>query len=1663
MSDTWRQNAIVQAIQIIADKKIAQAGYDKTRKGIISQIIDKTSGKYRVKYQDSQFQAYATSSNVYYEVGQLVSFLVPGNDWSREITIINGVKNYATNYTEVPEASQLYNKTGPSAVKSEGVFGLCSYKTEEKSLIEEEGFFIDQQVGKTYIPQGNGLVIGMDVQTSLDSGQVNGNYGLRFDLVFRNIQTGSQNDELDFSQGGAAVRSYFVTDRDVIGNPYGLTKTTTVEHLLNIDDINPADFIKIKDIVAYCNDFPQGQDGEQYSNDIFFSNIHINGVKVLSDQDLNGYVVHIDYSETGQILDNNLDLIKLQASLKVNGKKVTSEDQLSYYWFRQNGLIFRNSPRYSSYGGDGWECLNNFTDNGKVIKATNTIYFTNSESKIANTPLIVGTLEKNTRVKCVVVYQYKETSGFQNVIDNTKTSFYIDSNQKQTSDNINKIDYYLDYGMPSLTCLPQEYKQGDNLSNYTFSWSVVPARGQAIQIQEIDDTRYKDIKDKEDLYDKAQKQIEKVPQADQDKYKEATGYQAKVDNYEEIKNVSYVKDNVYYNFPISSIINYSKIICSVHEGDIYKGSASITLYNHTQVPSTYSLNIENSTQVFQYDGKGNSPTSPQLEKPLQIKPLSFTLIDDEGNQVSYQQIINNGYVEWIVPIQNTLLISDEEKNGSPLDDTLLIGTDRTLAASLGYEVNIYKASVQHALTEHNFSSFVYKIADTYDSKKVNNNIRLDVKYKDMLFTAYTDFTFPKDGDPGTNGTDYVAKLIPINDKEEVINTDRLYVDSKGDRYTDNGNQFDKLKFQLYNNSNVVDNTVNFWTCPPKTTFDSSHSDVNSAKHYINVNSEGKITRNIINYDVLNDKVVDIVRAQNGTGNNIKYFAQYPICFSYLNNNNYRFKVRPKTGFKYVVYAQDGTSPDYDKTLPFEIVVEEYKGYYIQTADKISYQWDIVNGSYLQIDNKLNENNNINISLKTQTINNKCYFKPKDKFISTDLFSAIVVKIKKDNTELGWIHIPIYMIINRYGHSALNSWDGNTVQIDKDGNGSILAPQVAAGTKDNTTNTFTGVLMGQIAVNSNHGEIGSNGDIGIMGYHQGQRSIFLDSKTGKAEFGKQGAAKIILDPSQQMNGKDVAFLYSNGFNKNLYKENNGESKKDSTYGSGLMIDLTSPAIQFGTGNFYVNSSGHIHAAGGGDIAGWFIDDNKIYKGNTGMSSQVTKVSDIDPSKSRPRQSDTVAFYAGQTTESGDTKASPNFYVTHKGYLFSKSGRIAKWDIDKDTLTDGNVGMGTNPNTINFTYNVGGEGKTAAITDSRIWSGNKFVVTNSGKIYAKDGQIGPWTVGDTSLTNGYVGLGYNVIDKSRFSTSNNITARIWSGAEGSQNFAVTNGGALYSRSGKIGGWNIESNKLWSVNPDSGEGKAGIRLNANGSMSGGKGYNSSDGTSGSWSIATNGRASFTGITASQADIDHAMIDTATVTNGYISTGYFGTSGSKITIDNSGIHGTGFDITPTYTHFDGLKVDSGGISTSSGGTISGGGSSGGFSLSGTGGSVGGCSFGGNSSTGYLAVDTLQVGGTAVTWQKLKFVTKVSLKYHKLSETVYVNSDATPSVTVGKIDFNLSAPKDGGAVTGSITKPTVTVTLNKTLSKIVTQIDSCTYYTREMQVLGAENEDSGTDGASAV
>jgi len=195
-----------------------------------------------------------------------------------------------------------------------------------------------------------------------------------------------------------------------------------------------------------------------------------------------------------------------------------------------------------------------------------------------------------------------------------------------------------------------------------------------------------------------------------------------------------------------------------------------------------------------------------------------------------------------------------------------------------------------------------------------------------------------------------------------------------------------------------------------------------------------------------------------------------------------------------------------------------------------------------------------------------------------------------------------MLRNRFENATINGWDGNSIDLGDDNGGTILAPQVGAGYKDQD-NKFTGIVIGKAKDSEAKGSAqkqdiisgrkfaGANEDIGLFGFNAGARSIFLDAKTGKAVFGEKNKAQIILDPSE-----NTAKIKSGNYN---YEP---EITTGANAGAGMEIDLSTPYIKYGTGNFEVNENGHLIAKGGGSIANWEISDYKLTSGTTGMCSR-----------------------------------------------------------------------------------------------------------------------------------------------------------------------------------------------------------------------------------------------------------------------------------------------------------------------------------------------------------------------------------------------------------------------------------------------------------------------------
>ena len=639
----------------------------------------------------------------------------------------------------------------------------------------------------------------------------------------------------------------------------------------------------------------------------------------------------------------------------------------------------------------------------------------------------------------------------------------------------------------------------------------------------------------------------------------------------------------------SDIDRFNIYKCQVDSNNNYCGTASISLYNSLDKTENTRIIINNGSQVFKYNTDGIAPNSQSLEKPIAILPLSFKLFDDEGAEIPDEKIAVSA-VQWLVPANNTLLDIP----------------------------NIYGAPTVEGdwLVYSNTKEFSFNILRRYDAKKINNTIRLRITLGDNVSTVDSNLIFIKEGERGSNGTNFVCKVVP-NTSESIekpivtINNNTATLN-----YTAANNKWFKVQLwrdgeQLFNSTesgqSSEDKAVTVTWSVLKNTYSSSINDdsnitINATTGVVSCNTTtyGHAPANIIQCKVVYDGV--------------EYYDNIPITIIRLNNSNYNISLKEFCGFSYAIYESDGRNPQYDNSTPFEVIVKN-NGTDISLDDDTSYAWAVV-GSYYEGGSYKTVENLILVTSYTETVTltkNQKRFKPIDTYDGLCLTNAIVCAIAVNSTQIGTITIPIDLYINRYGNAALNNWNGSSIQIRND-EGIILSPQIGAGKKE-TDNTFTGMFMGDVEENAT-----SDKEIGLFGYYHGQRTIELNAETGTAKFGATNKSQIILDPKldsakicsgdfeityvlpSEMNPPQT--VYTEGF-KYIRVKNNGDvillkqkpagstPLEDNEYrigdsfkvgdrvwvnGAGLEIDLNDPPIMFGNGNFRVDSDGQIYATG-----------------------------------------------------------------------------------------------------------------------------------------------------------------------------------------------------------------------------------------------------------------------------------------------------------------------------------------------------------------------------------------------------------------------------------------------------------------------------------------------------
>lgn len=194
------------------------------------------------------------------------------------------------------------------------------------------------------------------------------------------------------------------------------------------------------------------------------------------------------------------------------------------------------------------------------------------------------------------------------------------------------------------------------------------------------------------------------------------------------------------SYPCARIKDSNKIECTFIEEDLDTGT-SRNIGTKSIIVSTaelydYNIIIEHDKFNYKYDAEGDSPRVASYDGPIsskvyEIDPISFIIVDSEGKELSENDY---GYcvVEWQIPKASMII---------PKNYT-------------GESENYYFCRYNGKRN----SDFYYDIKNSYDSKLRDNNIELTVNYKGAVLKQSIPFHFSKEGQNGTNGTKFSAVI-----------------------------------------------------------------------------------------------------------------------------------------------------------------------------------------------------------------------------------------------------------------------------------------------------------------------------------------------------------------------------------------------------------------------------------------------------------------------------------------------------------------------------------------------------------------------------------------------------------------------------------------------------------------------------------------------------------------------------------------------------------------------------------------------------------------------------------------------------------------------------------------------------------------------------------------
>ena len=448
----------------------------------------------------------------------------------------------------------------------------------------------------------------------------------------------------------------------------------------------------------------------------------------------------------------------------------------------------------------------------------------------------------------------------------------------------------------------------------------------------------------------------------------------------------------------------------------------------------------------------------------------------------------------------------------------------------------------------------FRIESYYTPQNTNNTVHCEIVKNGLTYKASSTLIF---GPQGTNGTDSTLVLkfqddqsaIDVNNKNIIVeahlydyNNTEVEIDEKSITWSwwrnDDGNEASdgSLSIETIPKANWPWKTIVLAETDAAGNELSTEQQIQYPIVKITLNAGNtEVLHNILQCDVkygnatIGAQAVDGVDLENNepleqeiTTRAVTLQAFTPIPFR--DNSSLTWAEIPTR----IVYDDQGKNPAYYKNA-FAITTSGSVEGYVSNAEII---FDDKPGNYVYYPGIKHRDGDSSAP--------GWFLEPKNMFFN-GLTNKVTLKVTVAFNNNGQItyynwYQPILIIQNRWPSAMMNAWDGSLTIDEK--NGTILSTMMGAGKKEEDDNTFTGVLMGDIATGAGY----KDKQLGVYGFNHGQQSFgFKDD--GTAFIGKAGKGRIEFDGNH---GEIRSMSYSQTRNEKVK--------------SGMLIDLDDGIIE-----------------------------------------------------------------------------------------------------------------------------------------------------------------------------------------------------------------------------------------------------------------------------------------------------------------------------------------------------------------------------------------------------------------------------------------------------------------------------------------------------------------------